>query len=216
VIRKILESLDIRRPQVLIEAVVIDIQLSDGLSTGVDWLQRSMIGYRNTPMGRRSPVMAFSGRGGGGQRTPVDASTTPSFPGGGGLSYYLTFFELNLDMVIATRTVTIAGAELALGEVPVFDWFGRTEQKVFLDVILSWIRDAILVKAAVEDQRLVNIDRIGELKDFEAKFTFAELDEIYKEIIKAYQMLADNLNIKIALLIIKACLPAGREKICPK
>ncbi len=78
----------------------------------------------------------------------------------------------------------------------------KTATKELLDIILSWIRDAILAKASVEDARLVHLDRKDDLKGFARGFTFEELRNINKSVVNMCQLLADNLNIKIPLLII--------------
>ena len=78
---------------------------------------------------------------------------------------------------------------------------GKTRQ--FLDVLLTWIRDVLLVKAGIEDRRLIHLDQLKALKDFHRRFSFEELAALNKEIVNMSKMLAENLNIKIPLLIIK-------------
>jgi large repetitive protein len=72
---------------------------------------------------------------------PCEADSSFNITGIPDGNYDLVVWDVNLDIVIATRTVTIAGTEVALGEVPVFDWFGRTEQRVFLDLDEDGFRD---------------------------------------------------------------------------
>lgn len=97
---EIIKDMDIMLSQVLIEAVIIEVTLTDNLQTGVDWIQRSMLAYDKDATGKRSPIIAFTGKGGGGKTQPADATGTPTFPAGGGLTYYLTHFGLNMDVVI--------------------------------------------------------------------------------------------------------------------
>jgi len=78
----------------------------------------------------------------------------------------------------------------------------KAQTKEFLDILLSWIRDALLVKADVEDGRLIHSDRIGDLKRFQERYTFEELKNLHESVVKMCQLLADNLNIKLPLLII--------------
>lgn len=78
----------------------------------------------------------------------------------------------------------------------------REVAKEFLDILFSWIRDCLLVKVGVEDARLINLDRVGDLKQFSARYTFEELKALHESIVKMYRLLADNLNIKLPLLII--------------
>jgi len=78
----------------------------------------------------------------------------------------------------------------------------KEETKELLDILLSWIRDGLLVKVCVEDERLIHLDRVSDLKQFSVRHTFEELKTLNQSIIKMNQLLADNLNIKLPLLII--------------
>lgn len=75
--------------------------------------------------------------------------------------------------------------------------------KEFLDVLLSWMRDAALVYSGVADDHLIHLDRRDELEQFARRYHFENLADIYDEVISAQKMLADNLNLKLPLLIIK-------------
>jgi len=96
---EIIRSMDMMLSQVLIEALIVDVKLSDETQTGVDWIQRSLVAYQQTQGGGREPKAAFQGRFGGGNATPMDATGKISMPSGG-LSYYFTFFGLNVDAVV--------------------------------------------------------------------------------------------------------------------
>ncbi|MCK5259631.1 MAG: AAA family ATPase [Candidatus Omnitrophica bacterium] len=78
----------------------------------------------------------------------------------------------------------------------------KDETRNFLNVLLSWMRDALLAKAGVRDNRLIHIDRIDELNVFARNYTFEELQAINGSVVKMCRLLADNLNIKLPLLII--------------
>jgi general secretion pathway protein D len=96
---EIIKDMDIMLSQVLIEAVVVEVTLSKRLETGFDWVQRSMIVFEQNADGSRSPVFSFAGAGGGGSGAPLDATTVvPS--SSAGLTYYLTYFNLNMDAVL--------------------------------------------------------------------------------------------------------------------
>jgi general secretion pathway protein D len=97
--------MDMMLSQVLVEAVVLEVNLDDTFESGFDWLQRSMIAYDQNNQGARSPIAAFAGSGGGGSLPPSDSlafTDVGKFPSDpmAGLTYYLTFFDLNLDMVL--------------------------------------------------------------------------------------------------------------------
>ena len=99
---EIITDMDIMLSQVLIETAVLQIDLTDGLQTGIDWVQRSMIGYTGSGA-TRTPAVAYAGQGGGALNKPVnplDFVSASSFPQLAGLTYYTTFFDLNMDAVL--------------------------------------------------------------------------------------------------------------------
>ncbi len=104
-----ISQLDIMLSQVMIEAILIEIQLGDDIAYGVDWLQRSFTAVNEEILGPgggvpvQQPVIGF----GGGQSFGtgldfVDGSEvtrdTPLSPGA--LTYYATFHDFNLDAVL--------------------------------------------------------------------------------------------------------------------
>lgn len=104
---QLIAKLDVMLAQVLIEAVIIEVNLGNDVSYGVDWLQRSMTAYDTTKAGPNGglsvsePVFSFGGGtafGGGGFRD--GAQVDRSSPLGSGLTYYTTIYGLNLDAVI--------------------------------------------------------------------------------------------------------------------
>lgn len=106
----VVKNLDIILAQVLIEAVIVEVNLNRGIEYGIDWLQRSMTVYNEDSYGPgggvsvRQPVFSFAGGQQLGESASFrDASTLVdrNIPlAAGGLSYYLTAFDLNLDAVI--------------------------------------------------------------------------------------------------------------------
>jgi general secretion pathway protein D len=97
-IEDVIRDMDIMLSQVLIEAVILSVTLDNSSETGVDWIQRSMTAFEDDN-GTRDPLFAFTGGTGLGAGTPINALNTPSsFPGS--LTYYMTFFDFNLDAVI--------------------------------------------------------------------------------------------------------------------
>ena len=55
----------------------------------------------------------------------------PNVPPG---SYELVVWDEPLDMILGTQIITVGGADLALGNVPVFSWFARYQGRVFQDI----------------------------------------------------------------------------------
>ncbi len=101
---EIVADMDMMLSQVLIEAVIIDVDLSDSINTGVTWIQKSLTTYGKDAMGRRTPIVSFAGGGGGDPGTVgtprdaagVSASDLPT----SGLGYFFTMFDLNINAVI--------------------------------------------------------------------------------------------------------------------
>jgi len=79
----------------------------------------------------------------------------------------------------------------------------KEKTKEFMDVLLSWIRDCLIVHQGLLDRQVIHADRINDLKKFQKRFKFEELTGLFKDIVEARKMLAENLNLKIPLLIIK-------------
>ena len=107
-LEEIISDMDLMLSQVLVEAVILEISLDDSLETAVDWLQRALLTYEERDDGTRQPKVAWAGGGGGGGLSVLDPLTLTSpalFPKGdsgqlAGLSYYLTLFDLNMDVVL--------------------------------------------------------------------------------------------------------------------
>jgi general secretion pathway protein D len=106
-IEEIIKGMDMMLSQVLLECAVISVDVGGGIQSGMQWVQRSMTVYDKKNSGVVSPVGAFAGGGGGGVKSPTDAtalttagSLAGNLAGGPGLSYYLTHFGLNMDAVL--------------------------------------------------------------------------------------------------------------------
>lgn len=56
--------------------------------------------------------------------------TIPNIPDG---TYQLVIWDDYLDQIITYQTVTVAGGDINVGNIPVSTWFGRQEHNVFLD-----------------------------------------------------------------------------------
>ncbi|MFH1476455.1 MAG: type II secretion system secretin GspD [Verrucomicrobiota bacterium] len=106
IIEDVLRQVDIMLSQVLIEVVIVEIGLSDKIKVGIDWLQRSMIAYNAKQGGGNRAIAGFGGASrSGANATLTDGSsinTISDLPAGAGsgLTYYLKFFDYNIDAVI--------------------------------------------------------------------------------------------------------------------
>ena len=83
--------------------------------------------------------------------------------------------------------------------------------KQMLDVLLTWVRDVLLLQSRESEARLVHRDRLQELKRGAQVFSFKETAEIMDEVVKTKGLLNDNLNVKIALNVIKESLGKMRS-----
>lgn len=85
----------------------------------------------------------------------------------------------------------------------------KRKTKVFLDIVLSWIRDCLLLKAGAPAQRLIHADRIPDLRDFQRRFSFRDLAGLYAQAVETCRLLGENLNVKIPLMIMRESLDAA-------
>ena len=108
-LQDVVKKVDIMLAQVLIEAVILEVNLNNKVGYGVNWLQKSMTAYSQRSAGAnggvslREPVASWGGAFGnqnfgsaaGDTITRASASALNS-----GLSYFFTFADLNIDMVL--------------------------------------------------------------------------------------------------------------------
>ena len=108
VLERFIRELDIELEQVLVEVAILEVNLTDNLSYGLDWLQRSFtvnnvenIGPAGglavaTPVGAFGGGVNNNGTGNFVDGATIDRNTTL----GDGLSYFTTFYDLNIDAVL--------------------------------------------------------------------------------------------------------------------
>lgn len=111
---EVIGDLDVMQAQVIIEAVILEIRLSDTFEYGIDWLQRSLTFYKQGKQGPyggvnvRQPLMSFAG-GMAGDMPFQDASqlTARNVPlSSGSLTYYATLVDFNIDAIIRLAATT--------------------------------------------------------------------------------------------------------------
>ncbi len=110
-LEEIVQKMDMMLPQVLIEAVIIQVDLNDTLQSGIQWVQKSLIAYNEKADGTREALGAFAGTAGSGSGDVLpnlaEASALTSmsdFAQTSGLTTYFTHFGLNLSAIV--RLVT--------------------------------------------------------------------------------------------------------------
>jgi general secretion pathway protein D len=105
-LEEMIKGMDIMLSQVMIEVVIFKITLLNSFERGIDWVQRAMVAYDKGPGGGRKASVGFAGAGGGDKyrssmKDPLGLTTLPSLSStAGNLTYYATFFDLNLDAII--------------------------------------------------------------------------------------------------------------------
>ena len=105
VVEQMIEAMDVKLSQVLIETVIVEVLLKDGLSTGIDWVHGMQ--QKNTQY-----MQALGG--GGGSASPMSSGTgsalidgasttlpTTFAPGGAGLTYSLFSRKLDLAAIVS-------------------------------------------------------------------------------------------------------------------
>jgi general secretion pathway protein D len=136
-LEELIDQLDIMLGQVMIEAVILEVLLDDGVNYGVDWLQRSFTVNNDETVGPgggltiSQPVAAF----GGGQ----NFSGRESFIDGGevgrstaissAISYYFSLYDLNLDAVI---TMAANSSDAKILSTPVILTADNTEANIIV------------------------------------------------------------------------------------
>ena len=108
-LQDVVKKVDIMLAQVLIEAVILEVNLNNKVGYGVNWLQKSMTAYSQRTAGAnggvslRQPVASWGGSFGNRDFSAAsgDAITRASSEAlSSGLSYFFTFADLNIDMVL--------------------------------------------------------------------------------------------------------------------
>jgi type II secretion system protein D len=115
-IREVIDNMDVKLSQVLIETVIIQVELGDDLSTGIDWVQRGWdeSGKRRDGFYNNGHYM-LGGGGGSSSSTLLNllnvaasnaaSSASTANPIGGGINYLLKSDKLNIAAVInASKT----------------------------------------------------------------------------------------------------------------
>ncbi len=138
-LEEVIDRLDTMLAQVIIEAVILEVNLSKNLSYGLDWMQRSMTAYDNTirtgpgdGVVTRQPLFSF----GGGQRadSASQAFTEGSDIGRGtafspNLTYFATIYDLNMDVIIRMAAASANARILSMPKIMTTD---NTEAKVIV------------------------------------------------------------------------------------
>ncbi len=103
-VKEVVEDMDVKLSQVLIETVIVQVELGDGLNTGIDWVKQN-----NGDLGRGNYGLGGGGGSGSGLLTQlvqggIAAATNNSgygaSPIGGGINYLVKSDKLNISAVV--------------------------------------------------------------------------------------------------------------------
>jgi len=78
----------------------------------------------------------------------------------------------------------------------------RQQTQELLDILLTWFRDMLVWKSGGGQEHLIHMDRIEDLKRMAQQYTRQQTEDIIHEIVRNARLLAENLNIKIAMQIL--------------
>jgi general secretion pathway protein D len=137
VLERVVAELDIMLDQVLIEAVILEVSLNDNIAYGLDWLQRSLTVANTEVLGPRGginssvPVGAFGGGSRQGGSTFIDGATVTRATelSDGALSYFASFYDLNLDVVL---TMAAGSSDARVLSTPVVLTTDNTEASIIV------------------------------------------------------------------------------------
>lgn len=79
----------------------------------------------------------------------------------------------------------------------------KDQVREVLFVLLSWFKDVLLLKQGLDPESAVHADRSDDLRRLTAVYTDKELGKVIDQIVKTIQLHKDNLNVKIALVLLK-------------
>jgi len=108
-IEEIIKSMDIMLSQVMVEAVIIQVQLDDRVQSGIQWVQRALLIQERGANGGVQLKGSVAGSAGGGLGTdkfiPAPANTVGltslgTWDQSAGLTTYFTHFGLNMDVIV--------------------------------------------------------------------------------------------------------------------
>lgn len=106
-LKEMIKSMDIMLSQVAIDVVIFSVGLNDNRTSGIEWIQKSLVAYEKQN-GSKDAIMSFAGVAGGDSTLRdgmIDASTATSVGSlsgaSGNLTYFLSFFDLNLDAIVS-------------------------------------------------------------------------------------------------------------------
>lgn len=124
---------------------------------------------------------------------PCNADSTFSIPNAvAGKTYQLVIWDENLDIVIASTNVVVpaGGGAVDLQEVPVFNWFGKLDSRVFFDANNNGFRDT--GEAGIPGQAVNLRFRDGSI--YQSQLTDANGEAMFSEVFPFFNWLVAEVD----------------------
>lgn len=79
----------------------------------------------------------------------------------------------------------------------------RAQTAEMLGFLYAWFKDLMMLAFDLPAERVINADRVNDLKTFKNRYSVEELETILDKIVQTRKALEDNLNVKIPLALLK-------------
>jgi len=79
----------------------------------------------------------------------------------------------------------------------------RSQTAEMLGFLYVWFKDLMMLALDLPAERIINADRVNDLKTFKNRYSFEELENILDKIVQTRKALEDNFNVKIPLALLK-------------
>ena len=80
----------------------------------------------------------------------------------------------------------------------------RDDMRKYLNLLIGWFRDIYLIKVGIPHRELINLDRRQDLLKSMNRYSWFELEEIFKSISDSLLYVQQNINIKLLLANLRA------------
>lgn len=85
----------------------------------------------------------------------------------------------------------------------------KERTRELLEVVKSWFRDLLLIKAGVDTGGIIHVDRRKDLTQLASRYSFDQVEAILNQAMATTRLLDENLNVKIAVTLL-------RDRICSR
>ncbi|VAW12788.1 DNA polymerase III delta prime subunit [hydrothermal vent metagenome] len=82
----------------------------------------------------------------------------------------------------------------------------KKKTKDFLNIIFSWLHDALLLKTGMGLDNIVHQDRLADLTSFQERYSYEELTGLKDHLITIHKMFNEKFNVSISMNILQSLL----------